>query len=135
MKGVIEPCKNIKNQFISDIFLVPKPDKSYRLILNLKNLNNFIAVNHFKLEDGRTVTKLLNMGFYMATLDLQDAYYLISIHESCRKYLRFKYLDEMYEFTCLPFGLSVAPLVFYKDLEACCFSLASIRLAICCLFR
>ena len=50
----------------------------------------------------------------MSSLDLQDAYYLVSIHESSRKFLRFLFEDQLYEFTCLPFGLSTAPYVFTK---------------------
>ena len=51
-----------KNQFISNIFLIPKPDASSRLILNLKRLNQFIKCEHFKLEDSPKtyVKKLLN---------------------------------------------------------------------------
>lgn len=45
--GAISKCSPCKNQFISNIFLVPKPDGSYRLILNLKRLNNFIDTQHF----------------------------------------------------------------------------------------
>ena len=53
----------------------------------------------------------------MAILDLKDAYYLVSIAKTDRKYLRFTYKGELYEFTCLPFGLNVAPWVFTKILK------------------
>lgn len=35
----VEPCDN---QFISNVFMRPKPDGSYRLILNLKKLNMYV---------------------------------------------------------------------------------------------
>lgn len=41
-KGAIEICNPIKNQFILPYFLIPKPDGSFRFILNLKRLNLFI---------------------------------------------------------------------------------------------
>lgn len=116
-KGVIEECKTKKNQFISNFFLTPKPDKTFRFILNLKQLNKFILTEHFKLEDYKIAIRMIDKNCFMATLDLKDAYYLISIHKSHRKYLRFSYRGKLYEFTCLPFGLASAPFVFTKLLK------------------
>ncbi|KAL7287683.1 hypothetical protein TKK_0018079 [Trichogramma kaykai] len=53
----------------------------------------------------------------MSKIDLTDAYYMLSIEESHRKYLRFEFGNETYEFSCLAFGLNVAPLVFTKLLK------------------
>lgn len=116
-KGVITPCVDMPGQFVSPIFLEPKPDKTFRVILNLKNLNSFISPIHFKLEDYRTATRLLTPNCFLATLDLKDAYYLIPVHATNRKYLRFRFGETLYEFTCLPFGLCTAPYVFTKLLK------------------
>lgn len=106
--------KPSSNQYISNIFLVPKSDGSQRLILNLKPLNCFLRTTHFKLEDQRVVANILQSNMFMATLDLKDAYFQISIHENHRKYLRFKYKGITYQYNCMPFGLNCAPLVFTK---------------------
>ena len=53
----------------------------------------------------------------MSTLDLKDAYFLIRIHDTSRKYLRFIFNDRLYEFNVLPFGLSTAPFVFTKIMK------------------
>lgn len=116
-KGAIRTCQDTPDQFMSKIFLIPKSDGSHRLILNLKNLNEFISTEHFKLEDIRRVRDLIKRFCFMATLDLKDAYYLVSIDEEYTKYLRFKFNGKTYEFTCLPFGLSTAPYVFTKILK------------------
>ena len=50
----------------------------------------------------------------MAKIDLKDAYFAVPISESDRKYLRFRWRDKIYQFNCLPFGLSCAPWVFTK---------------------
>ena len=113
-KKAIRPCQAVPGQFVSDIFLVPKPDGSSRFILNLKHLNSFVVKEHFKLEDSRSVSKLLEKGMFMASLDLKDAYYTIPIHRTHRKFLRFRYNGCLYEFLCLPFGLSSAPYVLQK---------------------
>lgn len=112
--GVVHRCSPENGQFISNIFLSQKPDGSYRMILNLKHLNEFINPNHFKLEDHRTAVKLLHQDCFMATVDLKDAYYLIAVNKKHRKYLRFKFQGELFEFSVLPFGLNCAPLIFTK---------------------
>lgn len=50
-KGIIVICEYEEAQFLFSIFLVPKPDDSFRFILNLKNLNEFITAEHFKMEE------------------------------------------------------------------------------------
>ena len=53
----------------------------------------------------------------MASIDLKDAYYLVPVHEWSRKYLRFRFNKELFEFTCLPFGINVAPYFFTKIMK------------------
>lgn len=115
--GAISKCSPCEGQFLSPIFTVPKPNGTHRFILNLKDLNHFIDVEHFKMEDYRTVLKILDENHYMTTLDLKDAYFLISINESDRKMLRFQWKDIFYEFNVLPFGICTAPYVFTKLLK------------------
>lgn len=94
-----------------------KPDGGKRFVLNLKRLNEFITTEHFKLEDVKMATKLVSPGDYMAHVDLKDAYFLIPMHRESRKYLRFRFGGYLYEFVCLPFGLSTAPFIFTKVLK------------------
>lgn len=112
--GAVIKCVAVPDQFLSKIFLANKSDGSFRFILNLKNLNSFISTQHFKMEDIRTVTKLITKNCYMATIDLKDAYFLIKVNKTSKKYLRFMFEGEIFEFQCLPFGLSLAPFIFTK---------------------
>lgn len=112
--GAIRKCQPCESQYLSKIFIIPKQDGSSRFILNLKKFNNFVKKSHFKMEDIRTVLKLLNHDCFMATIDLKDAYFLVKMNENSQKYLRFLFNKEMYEFKVLPFGLSSAPYVFTK---------------------
>lgn len=66
------------------------------------------------MQDLRTTLKLILPDHFMASIDLQDAYFLIPIDESSRKYLRFQFQDNIFEFTVLPFGLCTSPYVFTK---------------------
>jgi hypothetical protein len=85
-KGAIQECNPEREQFVSRIFLTPKTDGSFRLILNLKKLNEFVKTEHFKLEDRKVVKKLVSQNCFMATIDLKDAYYLIPIADSDKRF-------------------------------------------------
>lgn len=50
----------------------------------------------------------------MVTLDLKDAYYVVLIEKSRRKYLRFIFNGVHFEFSCLPYGINLAPYIFTK---------------------
>ena len=50
----------------------------------------------------------------MATIDLKDAYYSVSVDKGNRKYLRFTWNNQLFQFTCLPNGSSSAPRIFTK---------------------
>ena len=60
-----------------------------------------------------TIIPLFSQGDWFIIIDLQDAYFHISIHPSHQKYLRFHY-NTVYQFCALPFGLSTAPRTFTK---------------------
>ena len=48
-KEIIIPTSNEPGQFISTIFLRPKPDGTHRMILNLKLFNKSVKYEHFKM--------------------------------------------------------------------------------------
>lgn len=112
--GAICRVKSSEGQYLSNIFLTKKSDGSNRLIINLKSFNKYVRTNHFKIEDHKTVKRILEDNCYMATIDLKDAYTTVPIHYPHRKFLRFKFCGQIYQYNCLPFGLNCAPLVFTK---------------------
>lgn len=116
-KNVVKKCEPCEGQFISSIFLVPKPDGKFRFILNLKKLNQFMSVDHFLMENYKTVINLLSKDAFMASIDLEDAFLTVPIHPTSRKYLRFIFQGVLYEFWTLPFGLCKSPWLFSKILR------------------
>ena len=116
-KGVIVKANHSEGKFISDIVCRPKKDGSHRLILNLKNLNHFVEYHHFKMETFQNVPQLIKPHCWMAVIDLRDAYYSVPICRKDRRYLRFQLNGALYEFVCLPNGLSSAPRIFTKLLK------------------
>ena len=117
-KGVIERCSHSDGEFISPIFLRLKKNKvDYRMILNLKDLNNFVVYKHFKMESLNSVLDLMTPGCFMASIDIKDAYYSVPIAKEHQKFLRFIWRDHLYQYVCLPNGLSSAPRIFTKLLK------------------
>lgn len=109
-KGVIEKVQDSHDdEFISTVFLRPKQDASCRMILNLKPLNTIIAYKHFKMENLLTAMRLMRKNCYMASVDLKDAYYTLNIDPEYRKYLRFIWRGQKWQYTALLNGLSPAP--------------------------
>ena len=116
-KNIIETTDHDPHEVISSIFIRPKKDGGHRLILNLKGLNQFVTYHHFKMETLQSIVRLVEKNCYMASLDLKDAYYLVAVNPLHRKYLRFIWKNVLYQFTCLPNGLSSCPRKFTKLLK------------------
>lgn len=116
-KQIIELANHVKGEVLSNIFIRPKPDGSHRLILNLSNLNEHLEYKHFKMETFKSAIELIKQNSYCAKLDIKDAYYSVKLIESDKKYLRFKWRDNLYQFTCMAMGLSPAPRIFTKLLK------------------
>jgi len=112
--GIIEKVDHSVGEFVNQIFPTPKKNGGVRIILNLKPLNDAVEYKHFKMENLQLALSLMEDHCFMASIDLKDAYYSVSINESYRKYLRFVWNDQLYQFSCLPNGLSSAPRLFTK---------------------
>ena len=100
--------------FYNRLFLVPKPNNKWRPILDLSQLNLYLASTSFKMETPETIRLSLQQGEWVTSLDFSDAYFHIPINPRSRKYLRFHLNNQSYQFTSLPFCLSTAPLEFTK---------------------
>ena len=59
----------------------------------------------------------MKIGDWMVSIDLKYAYFSVPMHGPHRKLLRFRWGKVIFEFQCLPFGLSSALRVFTKMLK------------------
>ena len=116
-KGAIIKSDNEVNQFISNIFVVKKPNNKFRPIINLKKLNKHVCYEHFKQEHFKVVLDLIQENDFFCSVDLKDAYFSIPVHTDFHKYLKFCWRTVLYAFVCLPFGYSAAPRLFTKLLK------------------
>ena len=87
------------------------------MILNLKELIEYVTYYHFKMDTLPIALRLITPGAYVASIDLKDAYYTVPIHTDHQKYLKFNWQGNFFIFTVLPNGLSCGPRMFTKLLK------------------
>ena len=107
----MKPSCHVEVEFISPIFVTSKSDGGYRLILNIKSLNEYIDIKHFKMHGLKAILKLVERNRYIIVLE-------IKVEESFQKYLKFVWKRILYQFCVLPNRLSPCPSWFTKMLKA-----------------
>ncbi|KAM4747505.1 uncharacterized protein WCC33_005072 [Rhinophrynus dorsalis] len=116
-KGAVAPASGSGEGFISNIFLVRKKDSGHRPVINLRELNDCVLYRHFKMEGIHLLRDLLLPSDWLVKIDLQDAYLTVPMAPTSQVFLRFRWHGRIWQFTCLPFGLSSAPWCFTKLLK------------------
>ena len=113
-KRAIVPTIKDGAGFVSPVFVVPKAGGQRHLVINFKALNYYVIVPHFKMESIRTVQYLIQKDDWLTKLNLKDAYLSVPVNPCYQKCLKFCWLDQLWQFTVLPFGLNCAPYIFTK---------------------
>lgn len=63
-KGVIVESQHEQGEILSNIFIRPKQDGTYRLILNLSRLNEHVDKITFKMETLRSALQMIHEGCF-----------------------------------------------------------------------
>ena len=105
-----------KHQFFSNVFMIPKRDSGWRIILNLKSFNRFVRYFHFKMSTLNHILATITPFIYMSVFDLTDAYLTVKISPDHVSYLKFIHRGVVLMYLVLPFGISSAPRKFTKVL-------------------
>ena len=100
---------------LSPIFVIPKKTGDLRVILNLKKINVFIPVQHFRMETLKVILQDLRSHDRAVSIDLKDAYLHVPVHPRSRRLLGFKFLGKAYTYKVLPFGLKNSPWSFQES--------------------
>ena len=112
-KWAVEPAPQSPG-FYSRLFLVQKASGSWRPIIDLSTLNDYMTSSHFHMETPWSVLSSIRPGYWMISLDLQDAYLQVPVHHDSSRYLRFVVAGKSFQFRVLCFGLTTAPQVFTR---------------------
>ena len=112
--GVIKEVEHHPEEFIYPIFVIPKKDGEYRMILNLKELNKSIPYHHFKMETFELALKLVKPNWVFLSVDIRHAYYSIPVSKESQLKLRFQKSGKVFSFCACPMGISCAPRIYTK---------------------
>ncbi|KAI2653671.1 Transposon Ty3-G Gag-Pol polyprotein [Labeo rohita] len=104
--------------FYSRYFIVPKKDGGLRPIIDLRRLNRSVMKLKIKMLTVKQVVSQIRSKDWFVTIDLKDAYFHASILPQHRKFLRFAFRGEAYQYRVLPFGLALSPHTFTKCVDA-----------------
>ena len=85
-----QPC------FLSRIFAVPKSSGGSRLILNVSDLNRYIAIPKFKASNHTQFRDALIPPAWMTSIDIQDVYLHVPIRPNLYKFLALSYKNRLY---------------------------------------
>ena len=111
-KDVIETISEGELGFFNVVFLRPKPNKKWRLILDVSRLNVFLNTESFSMDTAEVIRQAVEPKMWGTSIDLSDAYHHIPVHENYRCFLAFQVGDTKYRYKACPFGLSPLPKVF-----------------------
>ena len=87
---VVFTGENVQNSGIfSKLFLVSKPMKKWRPVIELSALNRHLSVPTFKIETAEVLRNTICKGEWVVSINLTAAYFHIPIHEKSQHLLRF----------------------------------------------
>jgi len=100
---------------VSPIRLAPKkgPDR-FRLIVNMRGVNQHLRQLSFKMEGLSTVLQLAQPGDYLIKWDLREGYFHVGLDERASSLCGINWRGVAYRYTVLPFGCSLSPITFTK---------------------
>lgn len=113
--GIIQPSNS---EYASPIVLVKKKDGNTRVCVDYRELNKKIERPQFPLPIIEDQINELQGSKVFTTIDLKNGYFHVPVHEKSRHYTAFVTPTSQYEFLKTPFGLSIAPGVFQKFINA-----------------
>ena len=120
-KGAVELVHNQDSPgFYGRLFTVPKASGGWRPVLDLSTLNTYLVHRHFRMETAGSIRDSIRPGDWAISIDLRDAYFHLLIHEADRKFLRFVWKGQVFQFRAVPFGLAPAPWLFTKVTKDLC---------------
>lgn len=112
-RGIIAKV-NEPTEWLSNLVIVEKPNKSIRLCLDPHELNKVVEREHFLIPTLEEISINLKDKKVFTVLDFKEGYYQVELTEESSKLCSFSTPWGSYRFKRLPFGVNLAPEYFQK---------------------
>ena len=93
----------------SPVFLVPKPDKSWRFVQDLRGLNKIIKRDEWPIPNIQVELDRLRGSKYFTKIDLSSAFWQIPIRKDSREKTAFTAAGKHWQNKVVPMGLGNSP--------------------------
>ena len=111
---IVKLNSHIPSGWVSNVFLVPKRQGGFRMILNLKDLNQYVKYTKFKMDGIEKVVHMMREGDFFASLDLRSAFGHLYIKKEFQKYFQFTWRGQFYCYVTLQQGFADSPHLFVR---------------------
>lgn len=114
-KGII---RRSENGWSSPAFVIIKKNGEARIVVDYRHLNSITEPMHHPNPATEEMLRGLNSAKIFSTIDLEKGYHQIPIYQKHIYKTGFVILNEHYEYTTMPLGLSNAPKTFQKIMQS-----------------
>ncbi|GFX31289.1 retrovirus-related Pol polyprotein from transposon 17.6 [Trichonephila clavipes] len=121
-EGIIEECES---PYASPVVLIPKPNGTFRLCIDYRNLNEITVADTYPLPRMDDLLHQAKLTPFMSTLDLR-ARYQVKVHVEDQDKTAFVCPFGTYRYLRMPYGLRNAPATFQRLLNRFCNGLEDI---------
>ncbi|KAL7861715.1 hypothetical protein SRHO_G00131560 [Serrasalmus rhombeus] len=111
-EGIIEKVDS--SEWVSPIVVIQKKSGGIRLCVDLREPNKAVVIDSHPLPHIEEVFTELRGSAVFSTIDLQNAYHQVTLHEDSRDLTAFITHDGLFRFTRVPYGLASAPSAFQR---------------------
>ncbi|KAL7879761.1 hypothetical protein SRHO_G00020150 [Serrasalmus rhombeus] len=111
-EGIIEKVDS--SEWVSPTVVIQKKSGGIRLCVDLREPNKAVVIDSHPLPHIEEVFTELRGSAVFSTIDLQNAYHQVTLHEDSRDLTAFITHDGLFRFTRVPYGLASAPSAFQR---------------------
>ena len=115
--GIISPVPHA--DWAAPIVPILKRDGSLRLCGDYKvTVNQALTPDTYPLPHVEDIFAVLQGGTLFTKLDLSQAYQQLPLHSDSKKFTTINTHKGLFQYECLPFGISTAPSIFQRLMES-----------------